>query len=142
MLHEEPASLPFIATLGAADNPESQRILLRITTDHFISRQDQSSQQLAQFEKTMLRLIMKADPSTRLIVARKLAAHPLAPPAVLEAIEELGGDGSLHLLECAPLPRERLLAATSGNESRACAIAKRADLDAQLVIPLSLRPEH
>jgi uncharacterized protein (DUF2336 family) len=142
MLHDEPASLPFIATLGAADNPESQRILLRITTDHFISRQDHSGQQLAQFEKTMLRLIAKADPSTRLIVARKLAVHPLAPPAVLEAIEELGGDASLHLLEYAALPRERLVAATSGNESRACAVAKRADLDTELATPLSLRPEH
>jgi uncharacterized protein (DUF2336 family) len=141
MLHDEPASLPFIATLGAADNPESQRILLRITTDHFISRQDHSVQQLAQFEKTMLRLIAKADPSTRLIVARKLAAHRSAPPAVLEAIEELGGDASLHVLECAPLPRDRLVAATSGNESRACAVARRADLDAGLATTLSLRPE-
>jgi uncharacterized protein (DUF2336 family) len=141
MLYDEPASLPFIATLHAADNPESQRILLRITTDHFISRQDHSGQQLAQFEKTMLRLVAKTDPSTRLIVARKLAVHPSAPPSVLEAIEELGGAGSLHLLECATLPRERLVAATSGNESRACAVAKRADLDHELAAALSLRPE-
>jgi uncharacterized protein (DUF2336 family) len=141
MLHREPASLPFVASLGTAENAESQRVLLRITTDHFISRQDHSAQQLAQFEKTMLRLIARADPSTRLIVARKLASHPLTPPRALAMIEEMGGEGGLHVLECAPLPRDRLLAAALGNESRACALAKRADLDADLVSTLSVRPE-
>jgi uncharacterized protein (DUF2336 family) len=141
MLDQEPASLPFLASLGTADNPESRRILLRITTDHFISRQDHSTQQLAQFERTMLRLIARADPSTRLIVARKLARHPLAPSRALEMIEEMGGDGALHLIQCAPLSRDRLVAAASGHESRACALARRPDLDAELVATLSLRPE-
>ena len=141
MPDQTPTSLPFVASLGAAESAEAQRILLRITTDHFISRQDHSIQQLAQFEKTMLRLIARADPSTRFIVARKLARHPLAPPRVLEMIEEMGGEGALYLLECAPLPRERLAAAALGNESRACALAKRVDLDAELAAVLSLRPE-
>ncbi|WP_158812646.1 DUF2336 domain-containing protein [Methylocapsa sp. S129] len=141
MLHQESTSLPFLASLRTADNAESRRILLRITTDHFISRQDHSIQQLAQFEKTMLRLIARADPFTRLIVARKLACHPMAPPRALEMLEEMGGEGALHLLECAPLSRDRLVAAASGNESRACALARRVDLDAELVATLSLRPE-
>jgi uncharacterized protein (DUF2336 family) len=141
MLHQELANLPFLASIETAENAESRRILLRIATDHFISRQDHSSQQLAQFEKTLLRLIAKADPMTRAIVARKLARHPMAPPRALEMLEEMGGEGALHLLECAPLPRERLAAAASGNESRACALAKRADLDAELVAALSLRSE-
>jgi uncharacterized protein (DUF2336 family) len=141
MLHQEHKSLPFLASLGTAESAESQRILLRITTDHFVSRQDHSGPQLAQFEKIMLRLIARADPPTRLIVARKLARHPMTPLRVLEAIEEMGGEGALHLLECAPLSRDRLVAAALGNESRACALAKRADLDAELVAALSWRPE-
>lgn len=141
MLHEEHVSLPFIASLDAAENAESRRVLLRITTDHFISRQDHSTQQLAQFEKSMLRLIPRADPTTRLIVARKLAGHPMTPAPVLALIEEMGGEAALHLIECAPLPRERLVAAASGNESRACALANRIDLDADLVAALGLRPE-
>jgi uncharacterized protein (DUF2336 family) len=141
MLHQEHASLPFLTSLGTAESAESQRILLRITTDHFISRQDHSGPQLAQFEKIMLRLIARADPPTRLIVARKLARHPMTPPRLLEAIEEMGGEGALHLLECAPLSRDRLVAAALGNESRACALAKRVDLDAELVAALSWRPE-
>jgi uncharacterized protein (DUF2336 family) len=141
MLHEEHASLPFLASLGNSENAESRRILLRITTDHFLARQDHSSQQLAQFEKTMLRLIARADPGTRLIVARKLASHSMAPRRVLETIEDMGGDAALYLLECAPLPRDRLVAAASGNEGRACALARRVDLDSELIAVLSLRPE-
>lgn len=56
-------------------------------------------------------------------------------------IEEMGGEGALCVLECAPLPRDRLAAAAFGHESRACALAKRADLDAELVGALSMRPE-
>jgi uncharacterized protein (DUF2336 family) len=141
MLHQEHASLPFLTSLGNSENAESRRILLRITTDHFLSRQDHSHAQLAQFEKTMLRLIARADPATRLIVARKLAHHALAPRRVLETIEDMGGEAALYLLECAPLPQDRLIAAASGNEGRACALAKRADLDSDLIAALSLRPE-
>lgn len=141
MLHRSPTSLPFLASLEAAPSPESRRILLRIATDHFISLQNHSAQQIAQFEKTVERLIVKADPSTRLIIARKLASHPKTPPRALEIIETMGGEAALHILECAPLPRDRLLAAALGNESRACALAKRSDLDAALVATLSVRPE-
>jgi uncharacterized protein (DUF2336 family) len=89
----------------------------------------------------MPRLLAKADPATRLVVARKLARHPTTPPRVLEMIEEMGGEGALYLLECAPLMRDRLVAAASGDESRACALARRVDLDAELTAVLSLRPE-
>src|SRR5579863_5788531 len=128
MSNQNPSSLPFLASLATAESAESRRILLRITADHFISRQDHSPQQMAQFEKTMLRLIPRSDPATRLIVARKLSSHPLAPAAALAMIEEMGGEGALCVLESAPLPRDRLLAAAFGNESRACALAKRVDL--------------
>jgi hypothetical protein len=141
MSDPNPVFLPFLASLATAESAESQRILLRITTDQFISRQDHSPAQLAKFEKTLLRLIARSDPPTRLIVARKLARHPQAPASALEMIEEMGGEGGLHVLECAPLPRDRLAAAASGNESRACALARRSDLDAELAARLSLRPE-
>ena len=97
MSDQSPASLPFLNSLAASENAESRRILLRITTDHFISRETHSAQQLAQFEKTLLRLLSKSDPSTRLIVARKLARHPLAPARALAMIEEMGGEGGLQI---------------------------------------------
>src|SRR5208337_1810898 len=128
MSNQAPVSLPFLASLATAENAESRRILLRITTDHFISRREHSPQQLAHFEKTMLRLIAKSDPATRLTVARKIARHPMAPARVLSMIEEMGGDGALCVLESAPLPRDRLAAAAFGHQSRACALARRADL--------------
>jgi uncharacterized protein (DUF2336 family) len=124
-----------------AESAESRRILLRITTDHFVTRQDHSPQQLANFEKIMLRLIAKSDPATRLTVARKIARHPMAPARVLLAIEEMGGDGALWILEFARLPRERLAVAAFGHQSRACALARRVDLDAELVAALGMRPE-
>jgi len=141
MSKSTPDSLPFLSSLAAVENADSRRILLRITTDHFNSRQDHSPQQLANFEKIMLRQIAKSDPATRLVVARKIARHPLAPSRVLLAIEEMGGDGALWVLECAKLPRERLAAAAFGHQSRACALARRVDLDEELVAALSMRPE-
>lgn len=134
-------SLPFLASLATDQSSEARRILLRITTDHFISLQNHSPRQVAQFEKAMERLVPKSDPPTRLIVARKLARHPAAPARVLEMIEDMGGEGGLHVLENAPLPRDRLLAAALGNEARACALARRGDLDHDMVAVLSVRPE-
>jgi uncharacterized protein (DUF2336 family) len=141
MTNRTPDSLPFLSSLATTENAESRRMLLRITTDHFISRQDHSPQQRANFERIMLRLIAKSDPASRLAVARKIARHPMAPTRVLSAIEEMGGDGALWILECAPLPRDRLAAAAFGHQSRACALARRVDLDAELVAALSMRPE-
>ncbi|MGD0722810.1 MAG: DUF2336 domain-containing protein [Roseiarcus sp.] len=135
------ASLPFLASLANDRGLESRRILLRITTDHFISLHSHSARQIAQFEKAIERLMPRSDPATRLIVARKLARHPMTPPSVLEMILDMGGDGALHVLEFAPLPRERLLAAALGDEVRAGALARRADLDAELVAAVSVRPE-
>src|SRR5260370_22913015 len=136
-----PPPLPFLASLERAPGPDSRRILLRIATDHFISLQSHSAQQIAHFERTVERLIGRAAHATRLIVARKVATHPMTPPRVLEMIETMGGEAALHILEHAPLPRERLLAAALGNESRASALAKRSDLDADIVATLSARPE-
>jgi uncharacterized protein (DUF2336 family) len=141
MLYGRPTPLPFLTSLQSAPGPESRRILLRIATDHFISLANPSPRQIGQFEKNAERLIVSSDSSTRLILARKLARHPTTPPRLLELIEEMGGDGALHVLECAPLPRDRLLAAALGNERRAGALAKRGDLDADLIATLSVRPE-
>src|ERR1700731_1286117 len=142
MLHGRPTPpLPFLASLEKAHGPDSRRILLRIATDQFISLQSHSAQQIAHFEKTVERLIGKADPATRLIVAQKVAMHPMTPPRVFEMIETMGGEAALHILEHAPLPRERLLAAALGNEGRASALARRSDRDADIVATLSARPE-
>ena len=142
MLHGRPTPpLPFLTSLERAPGPDSRRILLRIATDQFVSLQNHSIQQIAHFEKTVGRLIGKADAATRLIVAQKVAACPMTPPRVFEMIETMGGEAALHILEHAPLPRERLLAAALGNESRAAALARRPDLDADLAATLAARPE-
>ena len=89
----------------------------------------------------MLRLIARSDAATRLAAARKIAGHPAVPAPVLSAIEDMGGEGALWLLEHADLPRERLAAAAFGHQARACALARRVDLDAELAAALSMRPE-
>ena len=141
MPNQSPDSLPFLSSLATAESAESRRILLRITIDHFNSRRDHSPQQLANFEKTMLRLIARSDAATRLTAARKIAGHPEVPAAILAAIEDMGGEGALWVLEHADLPRERLAAAVFGHQARACALARRVDLDAELAAALSMRPE-
>jgi uncharacterized protein (DUF2336 family) len=88
-----------------------------------------------------LALILSCDPATRLIVARKIAPRLATPPALFDAIIERGGEAALVVLERAvAISREHLIAAAAGDLIRACAVARRSDLDEELVGVLAARP--
>ncbi len=128
-----PADLPFLATLAHSPRAADRLLWLRVATDYFLAGPFQPRAHDAEFTAALSQGLQDADDATRHAVARKLA--PCAEAVdVLAAIESLGGEAALHVLHCASaLPRERLLAAAAGDKARACAVARRGDLDAELV---------
>ncbi|MGD1038049.1 MAG: DUF2336 domain-containing protein [Roseiarcus sp.] len=128
-----PADLPFLATLARSPRPADRRLWLRVATDYFLTSPFQTLAHGAEFAAALSEGLRDADDATRCALARKLA--PCAEAAdVLATLESLGGEAALHVLQCATvLPRERLLAAAAGDDARARAVARRDDLDAELV---------
>jgi uncharacterized protein (DUF2336 family) len=134
--------LPFLASLVGRRDPEARRILLRVATDRFVNEPVHGRESIAQFEKEALPLLLNCDPHTRLIVARKLAPLLAATAALLETILVAGGEAALILLERAvSIDRGRLIAAARGEAVEAAAVARRTDLDKELIRLLAERPE-
>ncbi len=134
--------LPFLASLVGRRDPEARRILLRVAIDRFVNEPVVSRETIGRFEKEVLPLLLDCDPHTRLIVARKLAPLLSAPTALLETILALGGEAALALLERAvALDHERLIAAARGEAADAVAVARRTDLNEELIRQLAERPE-
>ncbi len=128
-----PADLPFLATLARSPRPADQLLWLRVATDYFLTRPFPTLAGGAEFAAALSEGLRRADDATRCAVARKLARCPEAAEP-LATIESLGGEAALQVLQCAcVLPRERLLAAAAGDNARAGAVARRNDLDADLV---------
>lgn len=128
-----PADLPFLAALARSPLPADRLLWLRVATDYFLTRPFPSPAHGAEFAAALSEGLRRADDATRCAVARKLA--PCAEASdVLATIESLGGEAALVALQCAAvLPRERLLAAAAGDNAHARAVARRLDLDAELV---------
>jgi uncharacterized protein (DUF2336 family) len=128
-----PADLPFLATLARSPLAADRLLWLRVATDYFLTRPFETLAHGAEFAAALSDGLRRADDATRCAVARKLA--PCAEAAdVLATIESLGGEAALVVLQSAAvLPRERLLAAAAGDNARARAVARRHDLDGELV---------
>ena len=128
-----PTDLPFLATLARSPRPADRRLWLRVATDYFLTAPFATPAHAAEFAAKLSEALRDADDATRSAVARKLA--PCAEAAdVVATLEFLGGEAALHVLQCAvAAPRERLLAAAADDNARACAVARRDDLDAELV---------
>jgi uncharacterized protein (DUF2336 family) len=135
--------LPFLASLEGRNDPEARRVLLRIATDRFVNDPAPSREATARYEQEALPLIFDCDPATRLIVARKIAPQPAAPVAMLELILDRGGAAALVVLERAAAIRRVLLVAAVGDDpAKACAVARRGDLDEDMIGLLALQPAH
>jgi uncharacterized protein (DUF2336 family) len=131
---EEPVGpLPFLGTLAHSARTEDRLLWLRVAVDYFLSDTSPDAAIRAEFETKFASSLARADDESRLAVAKKLVSRGHAPPYLLAAIEALGGDAALFVLERAKgLPREKLLA-DAEERGRASAVARRDDLDDELV---------
>jgi len=125
--------LPFLGTLARSARIEDRLLWLRVAVDYFLSDTSPDAALRAEFETNFASCLAGADDESRLAVAKKLVSRGHAPPYLLAAIEALGGDAALFVLERAKgLPREKLLA-DAEERGLASAVARRDDLDDELV---------
>jgi uncharacterized protein (DUF2336 family) len=125
--------LPFLGTLARSARVEDRLLWLRVAVDYFLSDTSPDAALRAEFETNFASCLAGADDESRLAVAKKLVSRGHAPPYLLAAIEALGGDAALFVLERAKgLPREKLLA-DAEERGLASAVARRDDLDDELV---------
>lgn len=128
-----PADLPFLETLAHSPRSADRLLWLRVATDYFLTPQAEAHGRRPEFVAELCDGLKDADEATRCAVARKLGACAEAAD-ILAALESLGGEAGLYVLRCATaLPRERLIAAAEGDNARARAVARRDDLDPELI---------
>ena len=125
--------LPFLGALARSARPEDRLLWLRVAVDYFVSGATPGAELSAEFEANFSTCLARANEEYRMDLARKLISRGNAPSYLLGAIEALGGDAALFVLERARgLPRERLLA-DARRSGLARAVARRDDLDDELI---------
>lgn len=136
-------NLPFLASIADGATPEACRVWLRVATDHFVTRDMHTQDQLLRFGHSAIKFLGIVDGATRLIVAKKLSLCASTPEAVLERIVDLGGPAAHHVLQCARgLPRSTLTEAAQSATLPATLVALREDLDRGLVALLAQRADE
>ncbi len=117
--------------------------LLGAIVDQFVSRQMHPIADIKQFEQLALGLIEIVDAPAAARIARPLCVHPETPASVFRCLMAKGGPCAELALQFAPvLPRAELMAAAqSGAPILARAVARRGELDRDIVDALIQRGE-
>jgi hypothetical protein len=106
-------NLSGLAELGARDNVDIRPTLLRVMTDLYVQKDQHSEQEERHFTELALRLIDLVDAETRAVVARKIAAHPVAPLAVRQRLMKNAPDPAAEQEQPATQPASTGKAAAS-----------------------------
>ena len=129
---------------SAADQSgfDAMPTLIRVATDLFVGRDSPTVEESRRFEELMLGMLETADLPTRATVARKLAPCPAAPGAVLAKLLMDDMEVASAILSLSPrVPRDALFdLAIDGEAAGAAAVARRADLEPELVRILAFHP--
>ncbi len=125
------------------ERPTDHAALLGAVVEQFVARPTHPVGDLRQFEQLALGLIDIVDEDAAARVARRLCLHPETPASVFDRLLCKGGACAALALQFAPtVPRARLMAfARSGPPALACAAARRADLEREIVEALLQRGE-
>jgi len=117
--------------------------MLRVIVEQFGERTTHPRSDVEQFERLAHGLIDMLDAESVAGVARPLCLHPETPPSLIARLFEKGGACARVAFEFAPNAPARDLIATAehGSTELAAAIARRADLDRDVVAALASRGE-
>jgi uncharacterized protein (DUF2336 family) len=129
--------------LAQSESLPTRSALVRVLTDLFAVRPHHTPDEIRHYEEIMLRMARDAEPRVILEAARKLAPHPQAPLAVLQALIDIDPDCACLILARSPVVTDDMLtsAAQFGTGDQAAAVAMRKPLGADLVSILVTRPE-
>jgi len=132
-----------LLALNQTADLDMKPVMIRVITDLFTGKAHHSDEEIRQFEEICARLIDRVDEETLTIVARKLAQHAQTPPAILSKLIQGGGRPGQSAIELwSTIDRAQLLAAAgNGPADIAEAVARRGDLDADLIALLVKRTD-
>lgn len=132
-----------LANSAKTEGPAVKSALLGALAELFVCDPDPDAAAIERFEDMALQLLPDADPATRARIAARLAVHPRAPLAVIDALLKSDQVCATILLEhCARLSDDQLLdVAMAGDVTQALALARRKGIDPAAVNLLSLRDE-
>lgn len=140
---EFPDSFKQLVAFGQRPDVKIRPVLLRVLVDMFVTRSHHSLTDLRQFEEMMAHLLDDADDETRLVVAEQLSKHPLTPRPLLERFVAERGAIAAKVLAHAGMDNRALnAAAVFGTAVMAEAVARRSDLDLNIVRSIAERPEE
>ena len=129
-----PSDFPFVASLADSENPNDRRIWLRVACDHFVAGAPGEPCASARFADAVSRQLDRADLTTVLETAQKLAPCPRTPARLLAKIAAISPRASDYVLEHgAALTSADLVRAIESGVRQAIAVAKRPNLDAKLI---------
>ncbi len=137
-----PSDFPFVASLADSANPNDRRVWLRVACDHFVAAPASDAEAADRFAAAVSRQLDKADPSTLLEAAQKLAPCPRTPVSLLAKLATASVEASDFVLERgASFGSANLIDAIESGRRQAMAVARRPDLDARVLGALIARDE-
>jgi uncharacterized protein (DUF2336 family) len=135
MFDDEWPRLGGLFALSEAKGLDVRPTLLRVLTDLFVDSTSRTRDEIRRYAELAAHLIRQVDEDTRIIVAGKLGPCPFAPRPILDSLIAMEPEAAGLVIEASPLlTRDDLWTlATDGGPMTAAAIARRTDLDAELV---------
>jgi hypothetical protein len=129
--------LPFLRSLASSPREEDRELWLRIAADILTSDDSVADAINDEFEADFLRCCELADETTRLAIAKRLAATLRAPPRLVAALcERIDAAGHWIMAHAKRLPDETMRRALE-DPRRARALAERANLAPETIEDLA-----
>ena len=121
--------------LSRRDGVDTRPILIRVLTDLFVQKPDNTAEEIGRYEELVGKLLDVVDVESRAAVARKLSEDPRAPRSLIDRlIDDAPAVSAPILARSVNVPRATLLTlALDGGPVEAAAVASRPDLDEDLV---------
>jgi hypothetical protein len=135
MFDQQVPRLDGLFALSRTPGLDVRPTLLRVLTDLFVNARQRGEDDLERYAELAGHLIDQVDDETRLVVAGKLGPCAFAPRSVLDKLIAAEPNVAARVIEVSPLmTRDDLWTlATDGGPLTSAAIARRSDLDGELI---------
>ncbi|GLK55910.1 uncharacterized protein (DUF2336 family) [Methylopila capsulata] len=129
--------------LSRQEGVDVRPTLVRVLTDLYVQKAHHAPEETARYEELALQLLDVVDAETRTIVARKLAEDDRAPASLIARLLDDAPEVAAPIIARFPrVPRTLLLSlALDGGVLEACAVARRSDVDGDMVRLLAHHPD-
>ncbi len=125
--------LPFMGALARSGRREDRQLWLRVAVD-YVLRADRPENDLDnEFADNFARCLGDVDDDARLVIGQRLLASGRAPDRLLASISGQGGEAGAYILTRSKDISRRELLAAAADPVRAGAVARRDEIDGELI---------